>query len=60
VSEYPGDFSVTATYDEPVDTYCWIYDTSTATTNVIMSDDECHVVTQEIGLTLDNETMMCE
>lgn len=59
--EQAGTFSVTASYEGEVegDPCCWYNDNQTVEVEVGMTEDECHVETQQITITLDTSSMLC-
>ena len=59
--EVAGDFTITASIDVPTeDPYCWYYDTEVSTVTVPSTEDGCHVITQDVTVTLDPVDMVCE
>ena len=58
--EVPGDITVVTSYsmDTP-DPYCWYSDDEVDTVTVPMTADGCHVMTQQLTVTLDPTLEVC-
>lgn len=59
--EQAGSYTISATYEAEIeeDPCCWFFDNQDAEVVVGLTEDECHVVTEMVTITLDTSAMVC-